>query len=178
MNLLASRPSILMPIFAMMVIVTVSNYLVTFPINDWLTWGAFTYPISFLVTELTNRFYGAQIARKVVYVGFLLAIVMSVWVAPLQIALASVTAFLFSQLLDITVFNSFRRSTWWYAPFFSSIFASLVDTIIFWGIAFWGEPVPIFTWALGDFSIKFAMDLIMLTPFRLAIRNKARLVLD
>lgn len=162
------------PIIAMMIVVALSNYLVTFPINDWLTWAAFTYPISFLVTELTNCFYGPKRARQVVYVGFILAAILSTMIAPLQIAIASVSAFFVSQLLDIAVFNRLRQQQfWWYAPLSASGAASIVDTAIFWTIAFWGEPVPLLTWALGDLLVKFGLDLIMLTPFRIAIRNKA-----
>jgi len=156
---------------SMMVIVALSNYLVQFPINDWLTLGAFSYPVSFLVTELTNRFYGPKLARQVVYVGFLLGVILSGWVAPLQIAIASGSAFFVSQLLDIYVFNRLRQAPWWQGPFYASLIASLIDTAIFWGIAFWGQDVPLFSWATGDFLIKFGMDIAMLTPFRLAIRR-------
>jgi hypothetical protein len=156
---------------AMVVIVILSNYLVSFPINDWLTWGAFSYPIAFLVTELTNQLHGPKLARRVVYVGFAIAVVLSIWLATPKIALASGVAFLCSQLLDIFVFNKLRRATWWYAPLFSSFAASVVDSAIFWTIAFWGEPVPLITWAIGDTGVKFLVDLAMLTPFRLAIRN-------
>lgn len=161
---------------AMIVIVAASNYFVQFPINDWLTWGAFLYPVSFLVTELTNRFYGSVIARKVVYAGFAVAVVISIWLATPRIAFASGIAFLVSQLLDIYVFNRFRQSSWWMAPFFASFSASICDTILFWGIAFWGEHVPFFTWALGDFLVKLALDILMLTPFRMAIRKQAKTI--
>ena len=116
---------------SMMVIVALSNYLVQFPINDWLTLGAFSYPVSFLVTELTNRFYGPKLARQVVYVGFLLGVILSGWVAPLQIAIASGSAFFVSQLLDIYVFNRLRQAPWWQGPFYASLIASLIDTAIF-----------------------------------------------
>lgn len=157
---------------AMMLIVSASNYLVLFPINDWLTWGAFPYPASFLVTEITNRIYGPQKSRQVVYVGFALAVIFSFWLATPKIALASGSAFLISQLLDITVFNRFRQAAWWQAPFFASISASILDTAIFWTIAFFGEPLPILTWAIGDFCVKCALDVAMLTPFRLIIRSR------
>jgi len=156
---------------AMILIVSASNYLVLFPINEWLTYGAFTYPVSFLITELTNRFYGPKKARQVVYAGFAVALLFSIWLATPKIACGSGLAFLVSQLLDILVFNKLRQATWWQAPLFSSLLASMIDTMIFWTIAFWGENVPIFTWALGDFSIKLVMDLAMLTPFRFAIRS-------
>jgi queuosine precursor transporter len=151
---------------AMIAIVALSNYLVQFPINDWLTWGALPYPISFLVTELTNRFYGTKAARQVAYAGFIWGVVLSIWTATPKIAFASGSAFLASQLLDILVFNRLRQGPWWYAPFFASFFASVLDTCIFWNIAFWGEAVPLFTWALGDFLVKLGLDIALLTPFR------------
>lgn len=154
---------------SMTAIVAASNYLVQFPINDWLTWGAISYPASFLVTELTNRFHGPKIARKVVYVGFLLAAFLSAWLAPPKIALASALAFLVSQLLDISVFYRFRQASWWQAPFFASFLASALDTAVFWSIAFWGEPVPVLTLAAGDFAVKILVDLLLLLPFRLAL---------
>jgi uncharacterized PurR-regulated membrane protein YhhQ (DUF165 family) len=156
---------------AMTIVVVASNYLVQFPINNWLTFGSFTYPISFLVTELTNRFHGARDARKVVYLGFALAVILSIWLATPRIALASGSAFLVSQLLDIFVFNRLRQAAWWYAPLAASGLASIVDSSVFWPLAFWGEEVPLLTWAVGDTSLKLLLDLAMLTPFRLAIRR-------
>lgn len=156
----------------MIAVVTASNYLVQFPINDWLTFGALTYPMSFLITELTNRFYGPKIARKVVYIGFILAVFLSILLATPRIAFASGSAFLISQLLDIYVFNRLRQKTWWYAPFFASFFASIIDTIAFWLLAFWGEPLPLLTLAMGDFGCKVMIDVAMLTPFRLVIRSR------
>jgi uncharacterized PurR-regulated membrane protein YhhQ (DUF165 family) len=155
--------------FAMIVIVTASNYLVLFPINDWLTWGSFSYPIAFFVTELTNRTFGPKKARQVVYVGFALAVFLSIWLATPKIALASGSAFLCSQMLDIYVFNRLRRSTWWIAPFSASVTASFIDAAIFWNMAFYGEQLPVLTWAIGDTSVKLLLDVIMLTPFRAAI---------
>lgn len=155
----------------MIAVVALSNYLVQFPINDWLTWGAFPYPLSYLITELTNRFYGPRKARQVVYAGFIMAAAISLPIAPIRIVIASIIAFLLSQLLDIAVFNRLRTGTWWKAPLFASLCASLVDTSLFWGIAFGGEPLPFVTWALGDFCIKFTMDVLLLSPFRLAIRK-------
>lgn len=157
--------------FAMAIIVIASNCLVMFPINDWLTWGAFPYPISLLITELTNRQYGPKQARKVAYWGFALAMFFSIWLATPKIALASGTAFLCSQLLDICVFNHLRRTTWWIAPVIASFSASLVDASIFWNLAFFGEDVPLLQWAIGDTSIKLLLDVAMLTPFRLAMKN-------
>jgi uncharacterized PurR-regulated membrane protein YhhQ (DUF165 family) len=152
---------------AMVILVAGSNYLVEFPINNWLTWGALTYPMTFLVTELTNRTYGPQVARRIVYAGFLVAVVISVILATPRIAFASGLAFLVSQLLDISVFNQLRKQSWWIAPFFASFLASLVDTGIFWTAAFIGEPFPWMTLATGDFGVKLAVDVTMLLPFRL-----------
>lgn len=157
---------------AMTALVAASNALVLFPINDWLTWGAFPYPATFLVTELTNRFYGPRVARSVVIVGFIWGLLLSVWLATPKIALASGSAFLIAQLLDISVFNRFRQASWWYAPLLASIAASLVDATIFWNIAFWGEEVPLLSWAIGDTSVKLLMDVAMLMPFRLAIQRQ------
>jgi queuosine precursor transporter len=156
----------------MIFIVTSSNYLVQFPINDWLTWGAFPYPVSFLVTELTNRYYGSKAARQVVYVGFILAVFLSFWLATIKIAAASGSAFLISQLLDILIFNRLRRAPWWYSPFFASVLASSVDTAIFWTVAFWGESLPVFTWALGDLAVKLILDITMLIPFRYMMQKR------
>ncbi len=158
---------------AMIFIVTASNYLVRFPINDWLTWGALPYPASFLITELTNRFFGPRSARRVVYAGFTVAVALSMWLATPKIAAASGIAFLFSQLLDISMFNRFRRADWWAAPLAASFLASLIDTVLFWGLAFYGEAAPFFTWALGDFGVKLIIDLAMLFPFRLLIRKSS-----
>lgn len=158
-------------VLAMVLIVIASNYLVQFPINEWLTYGSFPYALSFLINELTNRFHGPKKARQVVYIGFIVGIILSFWLAPPKIAFASGLAFLISQLLDISIFNKLRQSAWWQAPFFASFLASLIDTSIFWSVAFWGEPVPALSWAVGDFFFKLLVDVGMLLPFRLAIRR-------
>ena len=124
---------------AMIIVVAASNYLVQFPINDWLTLGAFPYPVSFAVTEIANRLYGPKSARKVVYIGFAWGVLLSIWLATPKIAFASGTAFLVSQLLDISIFNQLRQKVWWYAPLSASLLASVVDSAIFWNIAFWGR---------------------------------------
>lgn len=156
----------------MTAIVLASNYLVQFPINDWLTWGAFPYAASYLVSELTNRVYGPQQARRVAYAGFFLALTLSLALATPKIAIASGLAFLVSQLLDISLFTHLRRmGSWWYAPLISSCLASLVDSVIFWNAAFLGEPVPIWSWALGDTLIKLTLDVAMLVPFRFALNH-------
>ena len=157
--------------WAMTILVIASNYLVLFPLNDWLTLAAFTYPMTFLVTELTNRTFGSKKAKKVVYLGFILGLVLSVFLANAKIAIASCSAFLISQLLDIYIFNFLRKASWWVAPFFASCLASIVDASIFWTLAFWGESLPILTWAIGDTFIKLLIDAAMLTPFRIAIRK-------
>ncbi len=154
-------------IAAMAAIVAVSNYLVQFAINDWLTWAAFTYPVAFLVTDLTNRSMGPRAARLVIAAGFALAVVLSLWLAGVRIAVASGTAFLVAQLLDVAVFNRLRSGMWWRAPLVSSTIGSIVDTVLFWSIAFVGSGLPWVTWALGDFAVKMAMTAFMLLPFRL-----------
>ncbi len=157
----------LVPVAAMTGVVVASNVLVQFPINDWLTWGAFTYPIAFLVTDLTNRRYGTAAARRVAVVGFLLAVVLSIWLATPRIALASGAAFLSAQLLDIAIFDRLKSGSWWQAPFVSSTLASAWDTLLFFGLAFAFTGLPWVTWAIGDFAAKMAMALLLLLPFRL-----------
>jgi queuosine precursor transporter len=153
-------------IAAMVVVVTGSNVLVQFVINDWLTWAAFTYPLSFLVTDLTNRRFGPGAARRVVYTGFGVAVVLSVLLATPRIAAASVTAFLVAQLLDISIFNRLRDRAWWMPPLVSSVLASAIDTLLFFAMAFAGTGVPWVTLGLGDFAIKVLMAIVLLIPFR------------
>ena len=150
---------------AMAVVVTAANILVQYPINDWLTWGAFTYPISFLVTDLCNRGLGPARARQVVYAGFAAAVVLSLVLATPRVALASGSAFLVAQLLDIQIFNRLREGIWWRAPFASSFIASAVDTALFFALAFAGTGLPWVTWGLGDYGVKVLMAVIMLIPF-------------
>jgi uncharacterized PurR-regulated membrane protein YhhQ (DUF165 family) len=156
-------------IAAMAVVVTVSNIAVQYPINDWLTWGALTYPIAFLVTDLTNRALGAGAARNVVYIGFALAVGLSIWLATPRIALASGAAFLTAQLLDISIFDRLRQATWWQAPLISSTLASALDTALFFSLAFAATGLPWVTWAIGDYGVKIAVALVLLVPFRLAM---------
>ena len=153
-------------VLAMAFVVTLSNVLVQHQINDWLTWAAFTYPVCFLVTDLTNRALGPAMARRVVYVGFAVAVLLSIYFAGPRIALASGTAFLCAQLLDVYVFNRMRRAAWWQAPFVSSTLASALDTALFFSLAFVGTGIPWVTLALGDYVVKLAMALAMLLPFR------------
>lgn len=154
---------------AMTVVVAASNYAVQFPINDFLTWGAFTYPVSFLITELANRFFGPSLARRAVYAGFVTAVAVSLWLASPQIALASGVAFLVAQLMDITIFNYLRRFSWWRAPLAAGAVASAVDTLVFFSIAFAGSGNLWMTLALGDFAFKLGMAVMMLVPFRVVL---------
>ena len=120
----------------MIAVVVVSNIAVQFPINDWLTWGAFTYPFAFLVTDLSNRAFGPARARQVILVGFLLAVVLSIIASTPRIAVASGTAFLVAQLFDVVIFHRMRQLKWWRAPLASSLIASAVDTLLFFALAF------------------------------------------
>lgn len=147
-------------------VVAGSNVAVQYPINDWLTWGAFTYPLAFLVTDLTNRRLGPTRARSVAFVGFALAVLLSIVLAGPRIALASGTAFLSAQLLDIAVFDRLRRLPWWQAPLASTAIASLWDTAVFFSLAFAGTGLPWITWAVGDLGAKVAMAGLLLMPFR------------
>jgi queuosine precursor transporter len=155
-----------LPTLAMIIIVVVSNIVVQIPINDWLTWGALTYPVCFLVTDLTNRRYGPAKTRLVVYAGFALAVILSIWFAGARIAVASGTAFLLAQLVDVYIFNRLRRLTWWQTPLISSTLASALDTALFFSIAFYATPVPWVTLGIGDFGVKLVLALAMLIPFR------------
>lgn len=153
---------------AMAVIVYVSNRLVVIPINDWLTWAAFTYPFAFLVTDLVNRRAGAKVAMQVVIVGFALGVVLSFVAGDPRIAVASGLAFLLAQSLDVAVFSKLRqRSLWWVAPGVSSTLGSVVDTFLFFSIAFVGTGVPWLQLAFGDLAVKLLMVLLALVPYRL-----------
>ena len=168
--------SLLLPVVAMMAVIGVSNVAVQHAINDWLTWGAFTYPLAFLVTDLTNRAHGPGRARTVAYVGFPFGMGLSIILAvaadiPLwegvRVALASGFAFICAQLFDIALFHRLRRGLWWRAPLVSSLSASALDTAIFFSAAFALTGLPWVTWALGDFAIKVGMAAVLLIPFRL-----------
>ncbi len=153
-------------VLAMTALVALSNYAVQFPINDWLTWGAFTYPATFLVTDLTNKALGPAPARRVAYAGFALAVLLSLWLATPRIALASGAAFLAGQLVDVAAFDRLRRSgSWWLPPLASSLLASALDTVLFFSLAFAGSGLPWVSWALGDFAVKCAMAGAMLLPY-------------
>ena len=180
---------------AMALVVVASNILVFHPfdhfgLKDILTWGAFTYPVAFLVNDLTNRVHGKKAARGVVYAGFAIAVILSIWLATPRIALASGLAFLTGQLLDIQVFDRLRRLSWWKAPFAATVFGSMLDTLIFFTLAFapftgfidgWfgmedgslGFAVPFIggewplwlTLAFGDFTVKMLMGVLALVPY-------------
>lgn len=188
-------------IIAMAAIVVASNILVQFIIGDWLTWGAFTYPFAFLVTDVINRVHGAAAARRVVLAGFAAGVACSLIAAgmdktTLRIAVASGTAFLIGQMLDVTVFDMLRKGRWWVAPLASSLVGSAVDTALFFGIAFsaglppdantgWAnEMLPLLghgpvtmLWislATADWLVKLGLALLALVPFRIIVRNLLR----
>lgn len=192
----------LVAIAAMVATVAASNILVQFPVGfslgsvnmgDILTWGAFTYPVAFLVTDLSNRAFGPQKARLVVVAGFAVAVILSIWLATPRIAIASGSAFLVAQLLDVSIFHRLRNSAWWHAPMFSSLVSSALDTVIFFSLAmapffagidaYFGMedsslafPAPLLgigpevqLWqslALGDFLVKLIMAVLMLAPYK------------
>ena len=169
--------------FLMGVIVLFSNYLVQFPINHYglneiLTYGAFSYPIAFLITDLANRSYGKMIARKIVYFGFFLGIGFTVLFSTdfadyisIRIAIGSGIAFLIAQLLDVQIFDKFRKKKWFIAPLTSSIIGSTVDTFLFFSISFYATGVPWITLSLGDLTVKILVALTMLIPFRLLLKT-------
>ena len=167
------RSQVSVAVLAMGLVVLSSNILVHFAINDWLTWGAITYPFAFLVTELVNRAFGPTQARRVAWFGFAVAVAASAVLAPARIAAASGLAFLLSQMLDITVFDRLRQSRWWRAPLVATVLAAILDTCVFWGVGFAGEDVPWVTWALGDLGVKLVMAVCLLLPFRLLIGKRA-----
>ena len=152
-------------IAAMAVIITASNILVGYPINNWLTWGHFSFPVTFLVADLVNRRLGAAQARTVAYSSLSVAAVLSFWLASPRIALGSSLAFICGQLTDIAVFDRLRSWNWWRAPLVSSIIASTVDTAIFYSVAFAGSGLPWITWAFGDYGVKIITAVFLLLPF-------------
>ncbi len=164
----AVRPwrALRLPVAAMALVIVLSNWAVQFPINAWLTWGAFTYPLVFLVCDLTNRALGPAAARRVAWIGFAFAVAASGLIAPWRIALASGSAFLSSQLLDVLVFNRWRRASWWKAPLIGSLIASVVDTAVFFFLAFAGSELNWLQLATGDLSVKAAMAVVLLAPYR------------
>jgi len=157
------------PILAMAAVIVLSNVLVQHPINEWLTWGAFSYPVVFLVTDLTNRSLGPAAARRVAWIGFALAVAVSLALAPWRIALASGCAFILAQVLDIALFNRLRRLSWWKAPLIGSLAASVVDTAVFFYLAFAGTEMDWTLLAAGDLAVKAAMAAVLLAPYRLLL---------
>lgn len=157
------------PILAMMAVVVASNWLVQYPINAWLTWGAFVYPVAFLVTDLTNRAVGVGAARRVAWTGFAIAVAVSLAVAPWRIALASGVAFIVSQLADVRVFNRWRNQSWWKAPLIGSLVASVIDTLLFFSLAFAGTDLNWWPLALGDLGVKGLMAVLLLGPYRASL---------
>ncbi len=157
------------PILAMVAVVVASNIAVQYPINNWLTWGAFTYPLAFLVTDLSNRAFGPARARQVILVGFVLGVALSIPAGP-RIAFASGSAFLAAQLLDVLIFDRLRRMAWWRAPLASSLIASALDTALFFSLAFAMTGLPWITWAMGDYAAKLTMAAALLLPYRALIR--------
>ena len=167
--------------FLMGLVVLSSNYLVQFPVKyyglqDILTYGAFTYPIAFLITDLANRSYGKQIARKIVYFGFVVGISFTLFFSTnfsdlisVRIAIGSGTAFIIAQLLDVQVFDQLRQKKWYVAPLTSSLIGSTVDTFLFFSISFYGTGIPWMSLSLGDLMVKMFVALIMLIPFRLLL---------
>ncbi len=157
------------PILAMLLVIVSANYLVQFPINSWLTWGAFTFPVAFLVTDLTNRAVGVTAARRVAWTGFAIAVVVSLMVAPWRIAVASGAAFIVGQLLDIVAFNKLRALSWWKAPLIGSAVASVVDTGLFFFLAFAGSDMNWLTLTTGDLGVKWLMAAVLLAPYRVML---------
>ena len=169
--------------FLMGVVVLSSNYLVQFPIKYYgleeiLTYGAFSYPVAFLITDLANRSYGKFVARKIVYIGFVIGISFTVLFSTnfadlisVRIAIGSGTAFLVAQLLDVKIFDQLREKKWFVAPLTSSLTGSIVDTFLFFSISFYGTEVPWVTLSLGDLTVKIIVALLMLIPFKILLRS-------
>ena len=169
--------------FLMGGVVLASNYLVQFPIKYYdldkiLTYGAFSYPIAFLITDLANRSYGKIVARKIVYIGFVIGIAFTFFFSTnfsdlisIRIAIGSGTAFMVAQLLDVQIFDKLRKKKWFVAPLTSSFIGSIVDTFLFFSISFYGTGIPWITLSLGDLTVKILVALLMLIPFRLLLNT-------
>ena len=169
--------------FLMGAVVLASNYLVQFPIKYYgleevLTYGAFSYPIAFLITDLANRSFGKIVARKIVYIGFAIGISFTLLFSTnftdlisIRIAIGSGTAFLVDPLLDVQIFDKLRKKEWFVAPLTSSLIGSTIDTFIFFSISFYGTGIPWITLSLGDLSVKIFVALMMLIPFRLLLKT-------
>ena len=165
------------------IVVMISNYLVQFPIkyfglSEILTYGAFSYPITFLITDLANRAYGKIVARKIVYIGFFIGVSLTLLISTnfsdlisIRIAIGSGIAFFVAQNVDVGIFDKLRKKIWYVAPLISSIFGSIVDTFLFFSISFYATGIPWITLALGDLSVKLFIALSMLIPFRLLLTS-------
>ena len=165
------------------VVVLSSNYLVQFPVNYYgleeiLTYGAFSYPVAFLITDLANRSYGKLVARKIVYIGFAMGISFTLLfttnfadLISIRIAIGSGTAFLIAQMLDVQIFDNLRKKDWFIAPLTSSIIGSIVDTFLFFSISFYATGIPWVSLAFGDLTVKILVALIMLIPFRFLLKT-------
>ncbi len=163
------------------IVVLASNYLVQFPIKYYgleeiLTYGAFSYPIAFLITDLANRSFGKIVARKIVYIGFAIGISFTILFSTnftdlisIRIAIGSGTAFLVAQLLDVQIFDQLRKKEWFVAPLTSSLIGSTIDTFLFFSISFYATGIPWVTLSLGDLAVKIFVALVMLIPFRLLL---------
>ena len=175
----------LLPLLSVLmgVVVLSSNYLVQFPVNYYnleniLTYGAFTYPVAFLITDLANRSYGKLVARKVVYIGFVLGVASTLFFSTnfsdlisIRIAIGSGSAFMVAQLLDVKIFDYLRKEKWFIAPLTSSLISSIVDTFLFFSISFYGTGIPWITLSFGDLVVKILVALIMLIPFRILLNT-------
>ena len=169
--------------FLMALIVAVSNYLVQFPINyfglqELLTYGAFSYPVAFLITDLSNKRYGRNTAKKIVYLGFALGVFLTFYFSTnysdlisIRIAIGSGTAFLIAQLVDVNIFDKLRKKIWFVAPLISSLIGSTIDTFLFFSISFYGTEVNWIKLSFGDLIVKMFVALVMLIPFRLLLSS-------
>ncbi len=169
--------------FLMASIVALSNYLVQFPINyfglkDLLTYGALSYPIAFLITDLSNRRYGKKTAKKIVYLGFALGVFLTLYFSTnysnlisIRIAIGSGTAFLVAQLIDVNIFDKLRKKIWFAAPLVSSLIGSSIDTFLFFSISFYGTDINWVSLSFGDLFVKLFVALLMLIPFRLLLSH-------
>ena len=169
--------------FLMALVVAISNFLVQFPVNymglkDLLTYGAFTYPVAFLITDLSNRRYGKNVAKKIVYLGFALGVFFTLYFSTnysdlisIRVAIGSGTAFLVAQLIDVNIFDRLRKKIWFAAPLASSLIGSSIDTFLFFSISFYGTDVNWITLSFGDLLVKIFVALLMLVPFRLLLSH-------
>ena len=167
--------------FSMALIVVLSNYLVQFPINyfgleNLLTYGALSYPVAFLITDLSNRRYGKSTAKKIVYLGFIIGVFITLYFSTnysdlisIRIAIGSGTAFIVAQLVDVNIFDKLRNKLWFVAPLISSFIGSTIDTFLFFSISFYGTGINWVTLSFGDLFVKIFVALIMLIPFRLLL---------